>query len=112
MNEQTYQDTQLASSDHLAEILPDDFNRKLRWELVAETVRVEMAQMEAAGRILQLTDEEIRLLYSFRRFKSNVKKLGEVFKWQTTPIVTDIVLVEADEQVHIQDPQDVSDNLF
>jgi hypothetical protein len=85
MNEQTYQDTQLESSDRLAEILPDDFNRKLRRELAEETVRAEMAQMEAAGRVLQLTDEEIRLLYSFRRFKSNVKKIGEVFRWQTTP---------------------------
>ena len=42
-------------------------------------------QMTADGRAFTLTDEEERIIKSFRRFKANCKKDGEVFKWQTGP---------------------------
>lgn len=107
MNAQTYEQTSALASERLTEIMPEDFNRRMRRELAAETVRAEMAEMEAAGKVLQLTDEEIRLLRSFRRFKSTTTKAGSVFKWQTRPIEGDALVVEAGESVHITDPQDV-----
>lgn len=108
MNEQTYQDTSSRASDILTEAMPEGFNRKMRRELAAETVRAEMAAMEAAGKVLQLTDEEIRMLRSFRRFRSITTKPGAVFKWQTRPSEVDALVVEAGESVLIFDPQDVS----
>lgn len=108
MTEHTYNETQTAASERLNEIFPEDFNRKARRELAAETVRAEMAEMEAAGKILKLTDEEIRILRSFRRFKATVKKAGEVFKWQTIPLDAGVLIVDGGEAVHISDPQDVS----
>jgi hypothetical protein len=108
MNVETYRETQSAATDRLTEMLPEGFNRNMRRELAAETVRAEMAEMEAAGKVLQLTDEEIRLLRSFRRFKATIKKAGEIFKWQTRPVDSDVLVVEGGEAVHIVDPQDVS----
>jgi hypothetical protein len=43
----------------------------------------EIAAMKAEGKALTLTDEEMNMLQSFRRFKLRMKKNGEVFKWQT-----------------------------
>jgi hypothetical protein len=83
MTNPTYNDTQTLSTELLQDILPENYSRHMRRELAAETVRAEMAKMEAAGRILQLTNEEINLLKSFRKFKTSIKKSGEVFKWQT-----------------------------
>jgi uncharacterized protein with von Willebrand factor type A (vWA) domain len=108
MNSETFNETQLSASEKLLDAMPEDFNRRVRRELAAETVRAEMAEMEAAGRVLQLTDEEIRLLRSFRRFKSTAKKAGEIFKWQTVPLTTDTLVIEPGQAVHITDPQDVS----
>lgn len=106
MNAETHHHISATAEDKLTEMA--GFDRRLRRELAAETVRAEMAEMEAAGKVLQLTDEEIRLLRSFRRFKSNTTKAGSVFKWQTRPIEGDALVIEAGESVHITDPQDVS----
>lgn len=43
----------------------------------------EIAAMKAEGKALTLTDEEMDMLQSFRRFKLRMRKNGEVFKWQT-----------------------------
>ena len=40
-------------------------------------------QMRETGEALTLTDEEERMLWSFRRFKLRMRKNGEVFKWQS-----------------------------
>ena len=106
MNAETHSHISISAEEKLTEIA--GFDRRLRREMAAETVRAEMAEMEAAGKILKLTDEEIRLLRSFRRFKSTTKKAGEVFKWQTVPLQADVLVVEGGEAVHIVDPQDVS----
>lgn len=107
MNSETYQQINEVSSERLSEALQEFTPRMLR-ELVAEAVRVEMAEMEAAGKILKLTDEEIRLLRSFRRFKSTATKAGVVFKWQTRPLEDDVLVVNVGDLVHITDPQDMS----
>jgi len=46
-------------------------------------IHQEIEAMRAEGKALTLTDEEIRLLESFRRFKIRMRKNGEVFTWQT-----------------------------
>jgi hypothetical protein len=106
MSPNTYKEVSITSAEKLAELATQD--RSLRRELAAETVRAEMAAMEAAGKVLQLTDEEMRLLRSFRRFKAMAKKAGEVFKWQTRPLDANVLVVEGGESAHITDPQDVS----
>lgn len=67
-----------------------------------------IAAMKEEGKALELTDEEERMLRSFRRFRSTIKKPGEVFKWQTRPMGGDALVIEAGGSVHITDPQDVS----
>jgi hypothetical protein len=68
-----------------------------------------IAAMKEEGKALELTDEEERMLRSFRRFKATIKKPGEVFKWQTRPVDADVLIVDGGEAAHIVDPQDVSD---
>lgn len=43
----------------------------------------EIERMKEEGKALVLTDEEERMLHSFRRFKLRMRKHGEVFTWQT-----------------------------
>jgi hypothetical protein len=46
-------------------------------------VHQEIELMKAEGKALELSDEEERMLHSFRRFKLRMRKHGEVFTWQT-----------------------------
>jgi len=46
-------------------------------------VHAEIEKMKEEGKALTLSDEEIDMLKSFRRFKLRMRKNGEVFKWQT-----------------------------
>ncbi len=46
-------------------------------------VHQEIESMKAEGKALELSDEEERMLHSFRRFKLRMRKHGEVFTWQT-----------------------------
>ena len=110
MNHETFQQTSELASDKLTEILPEDLARyrSARRKLAREAIQTEMDKMTEAGKILKLTDEEIRLLRSFRRFKATAKKAGEVFKWQTTPALAEVLVMDGGEPVHITDPQDVS----
>jgi hypothetical protein len=39
--------------------------------------------MKAEGKAFELTDEEEKMLLSFRRFKLRMRKDGEVFTWQS-----------------------------
>jgi hypothetical protein len=43
----------------------------------------EIEAMRTEGKALTLTDEEFKMLESFRRFKLRMRKDGEVFTWQT-----------------------------
>ena len=40
-------------------------------------------EMKAEGTALSLSEEEIRMLEAFRRFKLRMRKDGEIFTWQT-----------------------------
>ncbi len=46
-------------------------------------VHEQIELMKAEGKAMELTDEEERMLHSFRRFKVRIRKDGEVFTWQT-----------------------------
>lgn len=53
-------------------------------QLEARTrVHKEIELMKAEGKALELSREEEQMLHSFRRFKSRMRKNGEVFKWQS-----------------------------
>lgn len=51
----------------------------------AKAINTELAAMRDEDKILILSDEEERMLRSFRGFKSTCQKPGAVFKWQTHP---------------------------
>ena len=57
----------------------DDLQRLAAMAHVRDTID----RMRETGEALTLTDEEERMLWSFRRFKLRMRKNGEVFKWQT-----------------------------
>ena len=46
-------------------------------------VHQEVEAMRAEGKALTLSDEEWKLLESFRRFKLRMRRDGEEFTWQT-----------------------------
>jgi hypothetical protein len=46
-------------------------------------VHKEIEAMKAEGKALELSDEEEKMLHSFRRFKLRMKKRVETFTWQT-----------------------------
>ena len=68
-----------------------------------ERVLAEVENMKQSGEALALSDEEIKLLQSFRRFKLRMRKNGEVFKWQSVLPAFEVV----QETGLIADPQEV-----
>jgi len=77
MQEMKYQDLETRATE-LAKPA-DDLQRLTAMAHVRDTID----RMRESGEALTLTDEEQRMLQSFRRFKLRMKKNGEVFKWQT-----------------------------
>ena len=68
-------------------------------------VHREIEAMKEEGKALVLTDEEERLLHSFRRFQRGCKP-GAVFKWQTRPVEGVEIITETGL---VRDPQEVSE---
>jgi hypothetical protein len=68
------------------------------------TVRAELEAMRAEDKVLIMTDEEERMIRSFRRFKLSCKP-GAVFRWQTRP--QEGVLVSQETGL-VRDPQEVA----
>jgi hypothetical protein len=66
-------------------------------------VQREIAAMKAAGEAHELSEEEVRLLMEFRRFKGRCKP-GQLFQWQTRP--AEGVTLHTDTSL-IHDPQGV-----
>jgi uncharacterized protein YecA (UPF0149 family) len=84
MQEQKYNEleervTRLAE-DAIPEGMTNSMFRKLEQR---ERIHQEIEAMRAEGKAFTLTDEEVELLGSFRRFKLRMTKDGEVFTWQT-----------------------------
>lgn len=98
MQEQKYNELE----DRASSISEIDEIRKLE---ARSRIHQEIELMKEEGKALVLTEEEERMLRSFRRYKRGCKP-GAVFKWQTRPaegveIITETGLV--------RDPQEVSD---
>ncbi len=99
MQEQKYDELRDRSTDALEKLF--DHERVL----AQQVIRSQVDQMLASGEALTLTDEEERMLRSFRRFKLSCKP-GAVFKWQTRP--EEGVLVSQETGL-VRDPQEVSE---
>lgn len=97
MNSQTLRELEERASDEL-----QAYARIPRLS-AEDVIRQQVANLKAQGKVLELSDEEERLLASFRRFKATCKA-GAVFKWQTRPVdgvipAPDRVLIETPEEV-------------
>ncbi len=105
MMPETFEKTMLDAARGLEEKQPD---HALAMKLEARRqVEQSLEAMRASGEIVELTDEEVRLVHCFRAFRSRGVKPGSVFKWQTHPDVG-VVLTEA-AVVLVRDPQDRND---
>ncbi len=68
-------------------------------------VRGELEAMRIEDKVLLMSDEEERMIRSFRRFKSRMRKDGEVFKWQTA---REPGVLISQETGLVADPQEVA----
>ena len=112
MNAETYSDLERKSSASLNEIFnaeekafgPRVVERTTLQE-ASEVIHEELAALRAQGRVLIFSEEEERLIASFRRFKATCKP-GNVFKWQTRPAEG---IIEPPTPALVRDPQEVSE---
>jgi hypothetical protein len=84
MNDQKYNELEervsLLSEEAIPEGTPNAILRKLEQR---SRIHQEIEAMKAEGKALTLTDEEIEMLASFRRFKLRIRKSAETFTWLT-----------------------------
>lgn len=85
------------SPDHLRELenraaLCDSVDVVKKLEAKSR-VHGELEAMKAEGKAIELSDEEVKLLQSFRRFRLRMRKTSEMFTWQTRK-PEGVVLVE------------------
>lgn len=82
-----------------ASAVPEDAQRsRLEKAIVKQRVREEIELMRAEGKALTLSDEEMDMLRTFRRFKLRMRKNGEMFTWQTR-MPEGVQLVEETAQI-------------
>jgi len=93
MNSETFRDIPMRVADD--EVLPERLHRKMH---------AEMERLAKVGDVIVLTDEEIRMVRSFRSFRIRAKKAGAVFTWQTTP--DERPIVPGDEAPLVVDPKE------
>ena len=77
MQEMKYSELERRASESAAEL---DHIRNLETRSRVQSV---IEQMRQEGKALTLSEEEERMLLSFRRFKLRMRRQGEVFTWQT-----------------------------
>lgn len=83
--------------------LEQEFSALERKLMARQMIHREIEEMKKTGEAHSLSDEEVRLLTAFRRFKAQCKA-GNVFKWQTRP--AEGVTLHTDTSL-ISDPQEV-----
>lgn len=76
-----------------AECLPESLSKRLYQE---------MERLVKTEEVLILSDEEIRMVKSLRKFRAIARKSGVIFTWQTTP--DERAIVAGDEAGLIVDP--------
>ncbi len=105
MNQETYNDVQDQAAGLLEKMVAE---KELALKLSARERVVEVLEEKVdTGDVLLLTDEELRMVRCFRKFKLRNSKPGVVFKWQTHP-EAGIVTVAEDEAALIVDAQDAN----
>lgn len=70
---------------------------------VRALINQEVEAMKIEGKAFTLTDEEIGLLSSFRRFKLRMRKEVEMFTWQTRKPEEVQIVEETAEIIHPQE---------
>lgn len=105
MQEQKYNELREETASEMSDSLFGENAHQRAKRALEEAIQKKVDQMTADGRAFTLTDEEERIIKSFRRFKANCKKDGEIFKWQTR---RNEGVIEAPDTVFVRDPQDVS----
>ncbi len=105
MQEQKYNELREETASGMSDaIFGENAHQRAKCAL-EDAIQRKVDQMTADGRAFTLTDEEERIIKSFRRFKSRCKKDGEIFKWQTCRTEG---VIEAPETVFVRDTQEVS----
>lgn len=100
MNSENFNELRDRAAGSVDRTLAEEFfDQSIRKAILDETEK-----MVESGQAYQLTDEEERLLRSFRRFHLRCKP-GAVFKWQTRP-VAEGVTIEPNTGL-ISDPHEV-----
>ena len=74
-----------------------DIVRKLE---ARQRIYGEIQKMREEGKALTLSDEELQLLKSFRRFKLRMIKTSEIFNWQTTSSTGIEIVQDTAEIIH------------
>lgn len=97
MNAETFHELERESISDLAQ-------QELR-DRAQRVIQKRLDKMTESQQVLILTDEEDRMIRSFRRFKTNLRKDGEVFKWQTA---REVGVVLAEDTALIHHPNEVS----
>ena len=77
MQEKSYDELRERATSDLEKIFQE------KRAIAEKVVSNYLEKMTATGEILKITDEEERLLQTFRRFKTSLRKDGLLFKWQT-----------------------------
>lgn len=100
MNERTYDELESKSSDKLKETFS-----QITQKQAESVIHRQLENLKAQDKVLILSDEEERMLASFRRFKAKMRKPSEIFTWQTRRADG---VIEAPERFLIEDPQEVA----
>lgn len=104
MDERGYQQLQDSAAENK---LLRELHKKQ--EAAKAAIAEELVKMEQAQRVLRLTDDEMAMLRSYRRFLTQVRKDGQVFRWQVRkPEPGQILKAQNEIGSLIKHPQDLS----
>lgn len=100
MNQDAYNELASKSSEDLDRV----FSQITHAQAVS-VIHRQLENLKAQDKVLILSDEEERMLASFRRFKAKMRKPSEIFTWQTRQIDG---VIEAPEQFLIENAEEVA----
>lgn len=104
MQEQKYNELENRTTDAMAEAERRSMRFAMRDQIrkleAKALIHAQIEEMRAKGEALTLSDEEIKMLESFRRFKLRMRKDGEIFTWQSRREEGIVLASETAEIVH------------
>lgn len=104
MQEQKYEELGNRSTEAMAEQERQAMSFAMRDQIrkleARQIIEATIDKMRENGEALTLSEEEIKMLESFRRFKLRMRKDGEVFTWQTRRTEGVQLVSETAEIVH------------